>query len=44
MRLPEIYASLADPELFSDFGSRQPTFDPGVAEIVDEIGIAAAIS
>ena len=34
--LPEVYARLADADLFSDFGNRQATLDPSVAEMAGE--------
>ena len=33
---PEIYARLTDADLFGNFGNRQATLDPSVAEMASE--------
>ena len=40
IRLPEIYAGLADTDLFSDFSNRQATLDPSVAQMAAQTWFA----
>ena len=40
IRLPEVDAGLADADLFSDFGNRQTTLDPSVAQMAAQTWFA----
>ena len=40
IRLPEIDARRADTDLFSDFGNRQTTLDPSVAQVAAQTWFA----
>lgn len=42
--LPEVYARRADAYLLGNFGHRQTTLDPSVAEVTSEIGLAGQCS
>ena len=40
IRLPEVNAGLGDTDLFSDFGNRQTTLDPSVAQVAAQTWFA----
>src|SRR4051812_20496343 len=40
IRLPEVNAGLADTDLISDFGNRQTTLDPSVAQVAAQTWFA----